>query len=55
MPPRKKDSSAPITANVNIYGPDGDLCPLGAELPTSWPHDFIDELLATGGASQGEE
>lgn len=48
------DSGKPAYATVNIYGPDGDLCGLGAEIPTAWPHDFINELLATGGATQAQ-
>lgn len=46
------DSSRPAYATTNIYGPDGDLCQMGTTLPPAWPHDFITELLSTGGATQ---
>lgn len=37
-------------ASVNIYGPDGDLCIIGDELPAPWSDEFVLELVATGGA-----
>ena len=42
-----------LVAKVNVIGPDGKLCPAGAEIPKAWlsdPEFDVEHLVKSGGA-----